>query len=68
MSLMESFLDQGHCLFMDNYYTSVALFEELEERSNLACETVRSNRVDLPRQVWNLRSRQEKKLKRGESL
>ena len=68
MSLMESFLDQGHCLFMDNYYTSVALFEELEKRSNLACGTGRSNRVDLPREVWNVKSRQEKKLKKGESL
>ena len=32
---------------MDNYYTSVALFEELEERKTLACGAVRSNRSGL---------------------
>lgn len=53
---------------MDNYYTSVGLFEELEERSTLACGTVRSNRVDLPKEICNLKSRQVKQLKRGESL
>lgn len=29
---------------MSNYYTSVALFEELEDGNTLACVTVRSNR------------------------
>ena len=68
MSLMEPFLDKGYYLFMDNYYTSVGLFEELEERFTLACGTVRSNRVDLPREICNLKSRRAKQLKRGESL
>ena len=68
MSLMEPFLNKGYYLFLDNYYTSVGLFEELEERSTLACGTVRSNRVDLPREICNLKSRQVKQLKRGESL
>ncbi|XP_068714167.1 piggyBac transposable element-derived protein 4-like [Montipora foliosa] len=63
-SLMEPFLGKGYYLFMDNYYTSVGLFEELEERSTLACGTVRSNRVDLPREICNLKSRQGKQLKR----
>ena len=68
MSLMEPFLGKGYYLFMDNYYTSVGLFEELEERSTLACGTVRSNRVDLPKEICNLKSTQVKQLKRGESL
>jgi len=68
MSLMEPFLDKGYYLFMDNYYTFVGLFEELEERKTLACGTVRSNRVGLPRETCNLKSRQVKQLKRGESL
>ena len=34
---------------MDNYYTSVGLFEELEGRKTLACGTVRSNRLGLPK-------------------
>ena len=67
MSLMES-CGQRYYLFMDNYYTSVGLFEELQERSTLACGTVRSNRVDLSREICNLKSRQVKQLKRGDSL
>ena len=64
MSLIEPFLDKGYYLFMDNYYTFVGLFEELEERTG----TVRSNRVGLPSETCNLKSRQVKQLKRGESL
>ena len=51
-----TFCGQVILSFMDNY-TSVGLFEELEERSILACGTVRSHRVDLPREICNLKSR-----------
>ena len=53
---------------MDNYYTSVALFEELEERKTLACGTVRSNRVNLPREICGLKEKAVKDLKRGLSV
>lgn len=53
---------------MDNNYISVGLFEELEERSTLACGTARSNRVALPRDICHLKSRYVKQLKRGQSL
>ena len=69
MSLMDLFLDKGYNLFMDNYYTSVGLFEELEERKALSCGTVRSNRVALPKTFFICRkARAVKQLKRGESL
>ena len=68
MCLMEPFVDKGRYLFMDNYYTSVDLFEELEKSSTLACGTVRSNRVRPPREICNLKSIQVKQLKRGDSL
>ena len=68
MSLMAPFLDKGYYLFMDDYYTSVGLFEELEERNTLSCGTVRSNRVGLPNETCNLKSRQVKQLKRRECL
>lgn len=42
MLLMEPFLDKGYYVFMDNYYTSVGFFEELEGRKTLACGTERS--------------------------
>ena len=59
MSLMEPFVVRGYYLFVDNNYISVGLFEELEARSN---------RVDLPRDICHLKSRQVKQLKRGQSL
>ena len=50
MSMMKRFffLDKGHCLFMDNYYTSLELFQELEKKKTLACGTVQSNRKCIP--------------------
>ena len=68
MLLMEPFLDKGYYVFMDNYYTSVGLFEELEGRKTLACGTVRSNRLGLPKDICDLKAKDVKSLKRGESL
>ena len=64
LSVFQLYLDKGFYAFMDNYYTSVALFEELEDRKTLACGTVRSNRVGLPKEICGLKE----KLERGESL
>ena len=55
-------------MFMDNYYTSVGLFEELEGTKTLACGTVRSNRLGLPKEICDLKAKEVKGLKRGESL
>ena len=68
LCVMEPFLDKGYYVFMDNYYTSVALFEELEERKTLACGTVRSNRSGLPKEICGIQEKKVKQLKRGESL
>ena len=63
------YLDKGYNVFMDNYYTSVALFEEIEERKTPACGTVRSNRPGLPKEICGLKAeRKVKQLKRGKSL
>ena len=62
MSVMQP-IDKGFYAFMDNYYTSVALFEELEERKTLACGTVRSNRVALPREICGVKEKAVKDLK-----
>lgn len=59
MSLMEPFLNKGYYVFMDNYYTSVGLFEELEGRKTLACGTVpRSNRLGLPKDICDLKAKE----------
>lgn len=68
LCVMEPFLDKGYYVFMDNYYTSVALFEELEERKTLACGTVRSNRSGLPKEICGIQEKKVKQLKQGESL
>lgn len=66
MTLMESFLDKGYVLYMDNYYTSVPLFEDLERQ--LACGTVRSNRKGLPKDITDAKNAEVKALERGDSL
>ena len=68
MSLMESFLDKGYVLYMDNYYTSVPLFEDLERQGTLACGTVHSNRKGLPKDITDAKNAEVKALERGDSL
>ena len=44
MDLAEPYLNKGHRLFMDNFYSSPALYEELYENKTLACGPVRQDR------------------------
>ena len=53
---------------MDNYYTSVPLFEDLKRHGTLACGTVRSNRKGLPRDITDVHNEEIKGLKRRESV
>lgn len=45
MTLMKLYLNKGHSLFLDNWYTSPRLFEKLYEFKTGACGTVRRNRI-----------------------
>lgn len=58
VELLRDFLDKGHPLFVDNWYTSPALCQFLFSRQTNACGMVRSNRKGLPSFA--------KKLKQGE--
>ena len=51
MKLMEQLLDKGRTLYVDNYYTSVALAQKLLERNTHLVGTLRSNRKLNPRDV-----------------
>ena len=53
MGLLEKFklLDKGHNLYMDNYYSSPELFEELYYRQTYACGTTHSIRKGMPSMI-----------------
>ena len=45
---MQRYLNKGHYLYVDNWYTSSALFELLYLNKTGACGAVRKNRHGLP--------------------
>ena len=53
VGLMDSvhLLDKGHCMYMENFYTSPELYEELFFHFTYACGTVCQNRKGLPKAV-----------------
>ncbi|XP_050312885.1 piggyBac transposable element-derived protein 4-like [Anthonomus grandis grandis] len=60
LALMAEKLDNGHSLYMDNFYNSVKLAEELLTRKTYVTGTLRSNRKGNPQEII------KKKLKKGE--
>ena len=48
VDLCEPVLDQGHHVYMDNFFVSPALFNELADRNTGACGTLRLNRTGVP--------------------
>ena len=56
---MHCYLNEGHHLYDDSWYTNPALFELFDRNKTDACGTVRKNRQELPPLIT--------KLKRGES-
>lgn len=60
--LTEDFLGQGHIIYMDSFFTSVALFEYLRANNTMAVGTVRAGRVGIPRCLHT----KVLKLKKGE--
>lgn len=55
IELLKDFLEKGHSLFADNWYTSPALFEFLLSRQTNSCGTVCKNRRGLPKFAKKLR-------------
>ena len=48
MTLMQSYLQKGHSLFVDTRFTSLALFEALHANGAGARGTIRKNRFEMP--------------------
>ena len=53
--------NKGYCVFLDNFYSSQALFQDLLGEGFEACGTLRSNRKGIPEDVKTA------KLRKGES-
>lgn len=59
LSLLEPYLGKGHTLYVDNWYTSPALFDVLHKNYTNACGTVKKRRKGMPKM--------DEKLKKGEA-
>jgi hypothetical protein len=55
MKLMEGNHGRDHCIVIDNYFTSVGLFEELAANETYATGTVIMNRVGIPQEFRDAR-------------
>ena len=51
-----NFLDRGHVLYTDNYYTSVHLAEELVSRSTMLVGTIKEGRIGFPKALKNAKN------------
>ena len=45
--LAENYLDKGHRIYFDIFYSTVKLSQDLENRQTYACGTIRSDREDF---------------------
>jgi hypothetical protein len=53
LKLTQGLEDKNHVVTMDNYFTSVGLFRDLERHGIYATGTVRANRIGLPPNLTN---------------
>ena len=51
MRLMENYLNRGHHLYIDNFYTSPVLLSHLYQQGTGACGTLRTNRKHVPEAI-----------------
>ena len=63
MQMAGRFLERGHHLFFDNYFSSVKLGQNLEETGTCTCSTIRMNRSGWPKE---LNAQCAKKMKAGD--
>ena len=52
--LVRPIYGKGHYVYMDNYFSSPALFEELQYNQVGACGTLRLNRRGVPAGRWDI--------------
>ena len=64
VKLMQPLAGKNHGVYMDNYYTGIPLFRELEKMDILSTGTVRTNRKGLDKAV-TMKKSEEKQLKKN---
>ena len=57
LKLLEGLENRGHHVYMDNYYSSPRLFQNLRHLGFGACGTVRTNRRGVPEAISCRRER-----------
>jgi hypothetical protein len=55
MHLVQGLEGKGHCVVMDNFFTSIPLFRDLASKGIYATGTIRSNRIGIPSHLKNTR-------------
>ena len=53
--IMDPHLDLGHRLFLDNFYTSPQLVQDLFQRKTGVCGTLRTNRKGTPQEIKSVK-------------
>ena len=56
MNLLQGLEDKGHCVVIDNFFTSIPLFRELASKGIYATGRVRANRIGRPLHLKNIRT------------
>ena len=49
--LVQQFSNKNHIVYMDNFFSSLPLFDELQQHGIMACGTYRTNRAGLPQDL-----------------
>ncbi len=63
MQVTKSLQGMGHNLYMDNFYTSPAVFHSLQKVGIYSCGTLRCYRIGVPAQI-----KRSRKMKKGEII
>ncbi|KAJ8928102.1 hypothetical protein NQ314_019363 [Rhamnusium bicolor] len=61
LSLSEDYWGKNRIVYFDNYFSSLDLLEKLKAKNTLACGTIKSDRVGLPKQM-----KPDKEMTRGD--
>lgn len=67
-TLLTPYLNKGHCLFVDNWYSSPDLFKFLHLNKTNACGTVRGDRIGMPEFQKDLTVGEREVLNNGTSM